>query len=348
MLYSYILLPLAYKILTTVYDKRYDICPLVKCVAPLATCVREPSCQRWLNQVAECSHDTSLSRKRSAATFSHVQHPQDPAYCRYQSFDDLETVTALRFLECIGRSGCLAPAQFSDTCTEITSKVLPMESTVPREVLQGTWHKLYTTGWDIWPCQSTHFWPPTAQLSSSSSQEERATPFPDSWMKRWPDDRNTWRMDLYWQNKLTAKKQGDKEDEVQAPMTFHMSNEMYLGETWDFSSATNATRTANTAATLKTRAVMWGTEAHENWYLLDYRADLQTMLIYYCAYTPAVDRFDSMTMVLQKKQEQTNSIEKSNMTLTKEREAYFKRRARELLGEYHGNLQRIPSCLLHN
>mmetsp|Transcript_18865 Transcript_18865/g.37901 ORF Transcript_18865/g.37901 Transcript_18865/m.37901 type:complete len:363 (-) Transcript_18865:997-2085(-) len=349
-LYSYIVLPLTYKLLTVVYDKRYEICPLVKCLKPLATCLREPACQRWVNQVAECSDATSMARQRSAITFAHVQHPQDPAYCRYQSFDSLETATALGFLECIGRSGCLAPADFSDTCADLHSiapQVLSMGITVPPEVLQGTWHKLYTTGWDLWPCQWTHFWPPTAQFSGSP-EEDRTMPSPDTWMKHWPNDSNTWRMDLYWQNVFsTKKKDDDDEEEVQAPFTFHMNNEMYLGETWDFSSVvTNSPFTATTTATLKTRAVMWGTEAHENWYLLDYHPSWQTMLVYYCAYTPAVDRFDSMTMVLQKQQQQqpSNGNENDSTMLTEEQGAYFKLRARELLGEYHGNLQRIPSC----
>ena len=76
------------------------------------------------------------------------------------------------------------------------------------------------------------------------------------------------------------------------------------------------------------------------------------MLIYYCAHTEAVNRFDSMAMVLQKKTTQdssttTNSDESSSASssvVTQEQAVYFEKRARELLGERHGNLQRISSC----
>ena len=59
------------------------------------------------------------------------------------------------------------------------------------------------------------------------------------------------------------------------------------------------------------------------------------MMIYYCAYTSAVNRFDSMTMVLQRD---------DSPPLTNEQCEYYEELAKHLLGEYHGNLQRIQPC----
>jgi hypothetical protein len=345
LLYSYIILPLAYTSLAVLYTKRYEICPLVRCVGPLTTCLREPSCQTWLNAVAECSDDQSPARTRSAATFAHVQHPEDAAYCQYQSFDSIQSPTALEFLECIGRSGCIKPAEFSDTCADLShlpdNSILPMETTVPPNVLRGTWHKLYTTGWDLWPCQQTDFWPPAADEDSSLLAGSAIPPSPDSWMTHWPNTSDVWRMDLYWQNPPSEDESSTMiASSNDSPFTFHMNNEMYFAQTWNFSSASSSSTPPPANTTLKTRAVMWGTEAHENWYLLDYHEEWQTMLIYYCAHTEAVDRFDSMAMVLKKKQDTTSD----ESAVTQEQAAYYERRARELLGERHGNLQRISSC----
>lgn len=122
-------------------------------------------------------------------------------------------------------------------------------------------------------------------------------------------------------------------------MTFHMCNEMYPGETWDFSDLPpNNTTTTKSDATLKTRAVMWGTEAHENWYLLDYDEERKIMLVYYCAYTEAVNRFDSMAMVLQKQPIQNSA------QLSEEQHVKYAKKALQLLGPIHGQLQRIPEC----
>ena len=160
-------------------------------------------------------------------------------------------------------------------------------------------------------------------------------------------------MDLYWKNLFNSKGTEEKEEDSTdtSSFTFHMNNEMYFSQTWNFTSSSSSSSPATTTtATLKTRAVMWGTEAHENWYLLDYHPEWQTMLIYYCAYTEAVDRFDSITMVLQKKQndekhkgDTTSSF--SSPVVTKEQATYFEARARELLGDYHGRLQPISPCL---
>ena len=297
-LYSYIVLPLAYTSLTVLYSKRYEICPLIRCIPTLATCLREPTCQTWLKDVAECSEEDSFARERSATTFAHVQHPEDPAYCQYQSFDRIKSAEAIEFLECIGRSGCLKPAAFTDQCrdmSDISDSVLSIEATIPPNVLHGTWNKLYTTGWDIWPCQWTDFWPPEGELPL----EDRTMPSPEPWMKHWPNESNVWRMDLYWKNLFNSKGTEEKEEDSTdtSSFTFHMNNEMYFSQTWNFTSSSSSSSPATTTtATLKTRAVMWGTEAHENWYLLDYHPEWQTMLIYYCAYTEAVDRFDSITI----------------------------------------------------
>jgi hypothetical protein len=144
-------------------------------------------------------------------------------------------------------------------------------------------------------------------------------------------------MDLYWKNKANSS------------LTFHMDNEMYLGETWEFGTG-GAKTTATAQASLKTRAVMWGTEAHENWYILDYHTEWNMMMIYFCAYTEAVNAFDSMAMVLMKQDpagedEATGGTTSSvSVTLTDEQTDYYERKAKELLGDVHGRLQRIQPC----
>lgn len=317
LLYIYIVLPVVLKSLTTLYSKRYEICPLVKCIVPLASCIREPSCRRWLEEVGECSDPDSSARRQAAQTYAHVQHPKDPAYCQYLSFDRVQNTASLAFLECLGQSGCLAPATNSDTCANLSNiSVLPFSIIEPHN-LQGTWKKLYTSGWDLWPCQWTEFWPPR-QLAAVS---ERELPSPDSWMTQWPNATNVWRMDLFWKTPEPSN------------MTFHMCNEMYPLYTWEFVGGAKPQPT--TAATLRTRAVMWGTEAHENWYLLHYDSDWQTMLVYYCAYTKAVERFDSCAFVLQKV---------SAPSITDEQSQFYKVLATQLLGNLHGNLQRVAPC----
>ena len=309
---AYLALPMTYLGALRLYAKRYDICPLVKCAIPLVRCLKEPLCRQWLGDVATCSDEGSKARQESAIAFSHVQHPHDAAFCRYQSFDRLETDTALDFLECIGRSGCMEPSTYTDTCVVNDLVALPL-STVPRSVLEGRWLKLATTGWDLWQCQWTDFWSPESQEIA-----------PDDWMTEWPQNPRVWRMDLYWKNSPTGK------------VTFHMNNEMYPNETWNFTDMINKDSSGSShGATLKTRAVMWGTEAHENWYLLDFQKEHETMIIYYCAYTEAVDRFDSMAMILQK--EGAAILTDGERTTIEERGAH-------LLGGIHGRFQRIHSC----
>lgn len=313
-LYAYVALPVAWKSITQLYSKRYEICPLVKCISPLMKCVREPSCHTWLEEIGDCTDPSSDARKRSAQIYSHVQHPNDPAYCQYQSFDRIQTQTTLEFLECIGQSGCLAPATNTDKCADLSTNIILPFSDIPPAILQGTWRKLYTTGWDIWPCQWTEFWPPAILLSLD---DHRIPPLPDDWMTQWPNASDVWRMDLFWRNLKEPTN-----------LTFHMDNEMYPSQTWEFTSET-------APATLRTKAVMWGTEAHENWYLLDYHSDWQTMLIYYCAYTKAVNRFDTSAFILQRQ---------SVASLTGDQEQYYEALARQLLGDFFGNLQRIEPC----
>jgi VDE lipocalin domain len=292
-IHVYIILPIVWRSLQAVYHKRYDICPLVKCLQPLTSCLQEVECRAWLDEVAACQDPQSVSRQTAMQTFAHLQHPDNPAYCQYQSFDSIShsSSPALAFVECIGKSHCLPPSDYSDTCATITTKevVVPLDSTtILAKNLPGRWLKVYTTGWDLWPCQWTDFWPPSStnpehgtdhaaaafggtpvvdqNLDTSSSPPPLSTPpppEPEEWMTAWPHDPNVWRMDLYWKHSATAN------------LTFHMNNEMYLGETWDFSTTTT-TNAPPPSATLKTRAVMWGTEAHENWYLLDYHSETRT------------------------------------------------------------------------
>lgn len=321
---AYVVLPLLYRGLSHHW---YDLCPLAKCIGPLVTCLQEEECKVWLTQVQECNDLHSHRRQLSKSTFAHVQHPEDPAFCRYQCFDDLQTSTALDFLECIGRSGCMAPSQYSDKC--ITAQEMPRVHLFDNDtdynthaeslplIVHGQWKKLYTTGWDLWPCQWTVFHPPHAADEIT----------PDTWMTQWPQSDTTWRMDLYWTNKNEGNISSSNN------LTFHMSNEMYPSESWDFEGQQQ--QVLPPAATLKTRAIMWGTEAHENWYVLDYDPQLQTLLIYYCAHTAAIDRFDSMAMVLQKY---------GTDPLTPRDEREMEDKARRLLGDKHGRLQRIEEC----
>lgn len=314
--YAYVLLPLAIRGTTIFLQSKlwYQVCPVVHCVPVLIKCFQQDVCKTWLNDVKQCDDETSAARELSAETYAHVQHPNDAAFCRYQSFDRIQTQTAVDFLECIGGSGCLEPSTYSDQCTVVDLSFRKKLSFGPvlSPILEGRWKKLYTTGWDIWPCQWTDF------HRAKSTNIER-----EPWMEKWPNTPDVWRMDLYWKNGPNSN------------VTFHMCNEMYPEETWDFSDLEDGTVGGTKPATLKTRAVMWGTEAHENWYLIDVDRKLKTMIVYYCAYTEAVSRFDSIAMVLQKEgapeltNEQRNSIETKSI---------------DVLGPYHGKLQRIPEC----
>ena len=84
---------------------------------------------------------------------------------------------------------------------------------------------------------------------------------------------------------------------------------------------------------------MWGTEAHENWYLLDYNRTMQTILVYYVAYTMAVQKIDSITMVLRRD-------DSSLGPFTNEMAMAVDQRALSILGDKFGRLYRIEPCLL--
>jgi hypothetical protein len=316
--YAYIIAPLAIRGSTTFLRSKiwYQLCPVVHCIPALFRCLQQDGCKSWLEDVQQCDDPSSKARRASAETFSHVQHPHDAAFCRYQSFDRIQTELAIDFLECIGSSGCMEPSTYSDQCAIIHPSVRKGLGFGPAlsPMLEGRWRKLYTTGWDIWPCQWTDF-----HRAKSSTKVQ-----PESWMEAWPNTPNVWRMDLYWKNSPHAN------------VTFHMSNEMYPQESWDFSNLNDGTGDGPTMpATLKTRAVMWGTEAHENWYLIDANRKLKTMTVYYCAYTNAVSRFDSITMVLQKE---------GAPELTDEQRTAIETKVLDVLGPEHGKLQRIPEC----
>ncbi|KAG7357781.1 hypothetical protein IV203_014368 [Nitzschia inconspicua] len=317
---AYILLPVALRG-TALFRQSpvwYKVCPVIKCVPTLMRCLQDEQCKAWLDDIAQCDDPTSLARETSADTFAHVQHPHDAAFCRYQSFDRVETQTAIDFLECLGGSGCMEPSSYSDQCAVVDPSFRTGLDFGPAmsPMLAGRWKKLYTSGWDLWPCQWTDFHPDNTNIIG-----------PEPWMEAWPHTSNVWRMDLYWKNSPDAT------------ITFHMCNEMYPNETWDFSHLQNDTAldttTSTIPATLKTRAVMWGTEAHENWYLIDTDLKFQTMTVYYCAYTEAVSRFDSITMVLQKE---------GAPTLTEEQRMALEAKALDVLGPEHGKLKRIPEC----
>jgi VDE lipocalin domain len=368
---SYVVLPVIWWTSSHAVQKYwYDVCPVVKCFPTIIKCVKEPQCADWLNEIAECNDSTSNARRLSSERFRHVQHPDDAAYCQYQSFDNISTTLALEFVECIGRSGCIKPATHSDVCADMSSRLasvnnnrslpplpLPM-MTIPSDVLEGTWHKVYTTGWDLWNCQWTDFWSPdyddneNAGDKDASQRRRRQRPKPDEWMTEWPTNPNVWRMDLYWQN----------DDNSNSSITFHMNNEMHFDKSWNYSDdgVTKHFHPPFAPATLRTRAVMWGTEAHENWYLLDYHAEWQMMMVYYCAHTSAVDRFDSMIMILKRhnngdgeddddKEYDPRPCDGSSIYApTQEQHEYYTTLASELLGEEHGGknlLQLInPRC----
>ena len=318
--YAYIVAPLFYGTALLLYSNRFKICPLIKCVRPLITCVKEPECKAALDCMAECDDADSAKRQQAMEKYRHVQFPEDPSLCRYLCFDQISTRTAEDFLECVGGSGCVEPTKYSDQCAPI-QQALPFESV--QGVFEGQWIKLYTNGWDIWPCQSTEFHAPRAAL-----------PEPKVWMTEWPNQANVWRMDLNWTNISNAASSPDDADQVleQRTYTFHMSNEIYPNEQWAFPSQPDTCQ-----ATLKTRAIMWGTEAHENWYILNYDPEMRTMLIHFCAYTLDVEGFDAMTIVLRKVTSDPFTDEMAKQT---------EQKALELLGDKFGTLTRVGVCSL--
>mmetsp|Transcript_35355 Transcript_35355/g.85562 ORF Transcript_35355/g.85562 Transcript_35355/m.85562 type:complete len:1313 (+) Transcript_35355:170-4108(+) len=175
---TYVVLPILWTSGLYLNNKYYyDVCPVIKCFPTILECLQRPNCKSWLeDDIGPCSDPTSIQRRTSAEKFRHVQHPDDAAYCQYQSFDAIQDNKALEFVECIGQSGCIKPATQSDECADMSilkenNKILSLlpqkeddneeSSTGPNPlVLDGTWYKLYTTGWDMWECQWTDFWSP--------------------------------------------------------------------------------------------------------------------------------------------------------------------------------------------
>jgi len=336
---AYVALPL----LLTAYHRSglyYQICPLVKCWRPLSECIRETdTCKRpVLDCLRECNDPASELRREARQRYEHVQHPDDPALCRYLCFDRISTKSAEGVLECFGGSGCLEPAdpQYTDLCASVPDDraVVPFDAFESR--LEGEWVKLYTTGWDTWPCQRTEF----AKVLPVVQEDE------GNGLQQSPSDQSYWKMNLYWNNTDNSYQ-------------FHMHNRMFPGRQWQFWETTDAAVAAaedtddaddmltlpvhqprNSKATLKTRAYMWGTEAHENWYVLDYDDERQTLVVNYCAYTVNVRTFDSITMVLRKK------TRRGGAGGVEDDEA-LEQRVRKLLEDRLGNsnnLVRIPEC----
>jgi hypothetical protein len=83
---------------------------------------------------------------------------------------------------------------------------------------------------------------------------------------------------------------------------------------------------------------MWGTEAHENWFLLHYDAQNQLLLVHVCAFTEEMNALDAITMVLQKE----------GNIMTEELAERMQQRAIEILGEKHGRMVRIQECTIPN
>jgi len=286
---------------------RANICPLFACVRELAACVQKPTCSAVLDCIKECDDEDGDRRRESREKFAHVQFPADPNLCRYQCFDLIVDDEAERFISCVGGSGCLEiePAASSDTCAAIPqNNVLPF-SAVPQDVFEGRWKKMLSNSWDLWPCQRTEFFAP---------HNDEVLPLP--WMEEWPSNDNVWRMDLNWTVGAGTGR------------TFTMTNELTPGARWNYTGGTSAHPTA------RTRAIMWGTTAHENWYFLDYNEQYHSLLMHVCAYTPAVRSFDAITMV----------IVKEGVNITPDLLNYSRERAQEILGTDFGTLQRIEGC----
>lgn len=104
-----------------------------------------------------------------------------------------------------------------------------------------------------------------------------------------------------------------------------MSNEMHPDQQW------NLSQSVNVYPTLSALAVMWGTTAHENWYVL--YADENIMLIHVCAYTLQVQSYDALTIV----------FAREGVTVTDEMANEIQATALDILGPKSGMLIRVPS-----
>ena len=300
-----LLTPLAYRYLLPA-STRANICPLLVCYRELFACIQEPQCLVVTECIKGCDDAHGDLRREAQKKFAHVQHPDGPNLCKYGCFDIITEDTAERFIECVGGSGCLdiEPPLYSDTCAAIPQdKVVPFSS-IPPDIFEGRWRKVLTNSWDIWPCQSTEFFPP---------RSDKVLPL--TWMEEWPKSDVVWRMDLNWTTSASNR-------------IFTMTNELTPDEGWDFEGGPTSKPSG------KTRAVMWGTEAHENWYVLDFDKEHGYILMNVCAYTPAVRSFDAITMVLVKEEAE----------LTEELIGHVQNKAKGLLGDKFGSLVRMRKC----
>lgn len=71
---------------------------------------------------------------------------------------------------------------------------------------------------------------------------------------------------------------------------------------------------------------MWGTTAHENWYLVYYDGDV--MILHVCAFTVEVQSFDALTVV----------FVRDGYALTTEKAKEIWETARRILGNKFGSL----------
>lgn len=221
------LLSLVYKFLPS--ELKGKICPVVVCTRPIIRCVQEPECKAMLDCFVDCDDKDSERRRAAVDKYYYLQFPQDPVLCSYECIGLVTTPTAEKLVECIGNRGCLQPSKYSDQCAVLRQdQVLPL-STIPKDVLEGHWRKIYTNGWDIWPFQTTEFSGP-----GGSAKEERA------WMTSWPNGTDVWRMDLSWAF----------EPDVDAHL-FNMSSELFPGLRWNYPGGTQAD------PTLRSVARMW-------------------------------------------------------------------------------------------
>ena len=300
-----LLTPLAYRYLLPA-PTRANICPLLVCYRELFACIQEPQCLVVTECIKGCDDEHGDLRREARKNFFHVQQPDDPNLCKYGCFDLITEDTAERFIECVGGSGCLGiePPLHSDACANIPQDKVMQFSSIPPDIFEGRWKKILTNSWDIWPCQSTEFFPPHSNKVP-----------PLTWMKEWPTSDIVWRMDLNWTSSASDR-------------IFTMTNELTPDEGWTFEGRSLSKPPG------KTRAVMWGTEAHENWYILDFDKEHGYILMNVCAYTPAVRSFDAITMVLVKE----------GARLTEELIEHVEHKAKELLGNKFGSLVRIREC----
>uniref|UniRef100_A0A7S4K930 VDE lipocalin domain-containing protein n=1 Tax=Odontella aurita TaxID=265563 RepID=A0A7S4K930_9STRA len=324
-----VLLPVFFKALFSARLKKF--CPFGLCLGAVVRCTMESRCRTMLECFSECEYPFSEGRNASRAKYYYVQHPDSPALCQYGCMELASTPAAQELLECVGGSGCMEASEYSDECAPLLGvspddggrRVLPF-SAVPDEVWEGRWIKLFTNSWDVWPCQSTEFFPP------GGGRRRDDSPPPREWMTSWPRSPGVWRMDLNWTTTVARAEKGDEQQEESTrTTTFSMSSEMYPEARWRYAGGTEAD------PTLKTIACMWGTEAHENWYLLHYDRKYSWILLHVCAYTSALQSFDALSMV----------FVKEGGTMNEDIEASIQAKALQLLGEKFGTLQRVSPCI---